>query len=78
MSNFLGFEPCQKPNYFFVSYNNEDTERVGLIAPRISHSNVPLWYDYGIDYGEEWENIISEKISHSKAVLLFFTKNKPK
>jgi hypothetical protein len=63
MSNYLGFEPCNKPNYYFVSYNSEDAERVGLIAQRLSHSNVPLWYDYGINYGEGWEAKISEKNS---------------
>lgn len=74
MSNYLGFKPCNKPNYYFVSYNNEDAERVGLITQRLYHSNVPLWYDYGIDYGEGWEAKISEKIAKTQAVILFFTK----
>ena len=74
MSNFLGFKPSQKPNYFFVSYNNEDAERVGMLAQRLSHSDVSLWYDYGIEYGEDWERKISEKMINSQAVILFFTK----
>lgn len=74
MSNHLGFEPTSKPNYYFVSYNNEDVERVGMIAGNLAHSNVPLWYDYGIEYGEGWESIISEKLQNSQAMILFFTK----
>ena len=75
MSNYLGFNPCDNPNYFFVSYNNEDADRVGEIAKRLFHGNIPLWYDYGIDYGEAWETKISEKLMNAQAVILFFTKN---
>ena len=74
MSNYLGFEPCNDPHYFFVSYNSEDADRVGEIARRLHHGNIPLWYDHGIDYGEAWENKISEKLMHAEAVILFFTK----
>ena len=74
MSNYLGFQPSDTPNYYFVSYDNEDAERVGLIASRLSHSNVPLWYDYGIEYGEKWEAKISEKLSNTSGMILFFTK----
>lgn len=74
MSNYLGFEPCDNPNYFFVSYNNEDADRVGEITQRLHHSNIPLWYDHGIDYGETWETKISEKLMNAQAVILFFTK----
>ena len=28
MSAYLGFEPTEKCNYFFVSYNTEDADRV--------------------------------------------------
>lgn len=75
MSNYLGFDPCDNPNYFFVSYNNEDADRIGEIARRLHHGNVPLWYDHGIDYGEAWESKISEKIMNAQSVVLFFTKN---
>lgn len=74
MSNYLGFEPSDNPSYFFVSYNNEDAERVGNIAKRLHHGNIPLWYDHGIDYGDAWESKISEKLMNAQSVILFFTK----
>ena len=74
MSNYLGFEPCNEPYYYFVSYNTEDADRVGAITQKLCKNNVPLWYDYGIPYGEKWETIITKKIKNSQAVILFFTK----
>lgn len=75
MSNYLGFEPCNEPYYYFVSYNNEDADRVGAITRKLCKNNVPLWYDYGIPYGEKWETIIAQKIASAEAVILFFTKD---
>ncbi|GEM_PF-3057443 len=74
MSSYLGFTPTKDPNYYFVSYNNEDCDRVGTIASALAKQGVPLWYDYGLPYGEKWAPMIAEKIDHSKAVILFFTK----
>lgn len=74
MSNYLGFQPTDNPIYYFVSYNSEDAEKVGIIAKAMSHSGINLWYDHGIEYGDNWENVISEKIRNSQAMILFFTK----
>lgn len=74
MSCYLGFQPTDKPNYFFVSYNSEDVDRVGPIAQRLFHGNVPLWYDFGLEYGEKWETQISGRIKDCQALILFFTK----
>lgn len=74
MSCYLGFSPTDKPNYFFVSYNSEDIDRVGPIAQRVFRSNVPLWYDHGLEYGEKWELQITQRIKDCQAVILFFTK----
>jgi len=73
MSEYLGFQPTDRPDYFFVSYNSGDKERVSALAKQLSYANVPLWYDYGLEYGEEWEKQISGKIKDAQAVLLFFT-----
>lgn len=74
MSAYLGFEPTKDPNYYFVSYNNEDADRVGPIAGAMSDSGVNLWYDHGIEYGDDWETAITEKIQHAQAVILFFSR----
>lgn len=74
MSEYLGFEPSKSPVYFFLSYNSEDKDRVSNIAKPMIHSGINLWYDFGIDYGEHWEEIITKKIKDSQGVLLLFTK----
>lgn len=74
MSEFLGFEPSKNPVYFFLSYNSDDKDAVAGIAKAMMHSGINLWYDFGIDYGEKWEEIISVKIKDSQGVLLLFTK----
>lgn len=74
MSCYLGFEPTDRPNYYFVSYNSEDVGRITPIAKSLFHTGVPLWYDFGLEYGEKWESQISGKIMNSQAILLFFTK----
>ena len=74
MSCYLGFEPTERAGYYFISYNTEDAERLSPLAVALSRSDVPLWYDYGIEYGDSWAPQINEKLSKSQAVLLFFTK----
>jgi hypothetical protein len=74
MSNYLGFEPTGSSSYYFVSYNNEDAERVSGLARAMNDAGIPLWYDYGIEYGEQWTWQINEKIAGAKAMILFLTK----
>lgn len=74
MSTYLGFPPTQRPSYFFVSYNSDDSVLVASFVKSLYHNNVPLWYDYGIEYGEKWEEQITLKIKDCQAILLFFTK----
>lgn len=74
MSAYLGFQPTKNPVYYFVSYNNEDAKRVGDIAKTMSYSGINLWYDHGIEYGDHWETIITERIQNAQAIILFFTR----
>lgn len=72
---YLGFIPTESEEYYFVSYNTDDAGRVGPILQKLSAKGAELWYDYGLDYGEGWEETIAERISKSKAVLMFITKD---
>ncbi len=74
MSNYLGFMPTKGENYYFVSYNNDDAEQVSETACALNNAGIPLWYDYGLKYGDEWERQITERIVKARALLLFFTK----
>lgn len=70
----LGFKPTNNANYYFLSYNSEDSHRISEISRLMFHSGINVWYDKGIGYGEKWEKIIAEKINACQAVILFFTK----
>ena len=74
MSNYLGFIPTNDPDFYFISYNTEDADRVGKIAQAMVDRGFKLWYDYGIPYGVEWERVIARKLKETQAVFLFITK----
>lgn len=73
MSSYLGFQPTKSKDYYFISYNNEDADRVGVITQKIAAAGVNLWYDHGIEYGDNWETVITERIQNAQAIVLFFT-----
>ena len=74
MATDFGFYPSENSDAYFVSYNTEDSDRVAPIVRKMSNNGVPLWYDYGLEYGEEWERQIAEHIAKCKAVIMFITK----
>ena len=75
MSSYLGIEPTERADYFFASYCNEDSERLTPLVRALAHNNVPLWYDYGLAYGSQWQTQIADRIQGCQAVLLFISKN---
>ena len=74
MATYMGFEPTEKAPYYFISYSKEDSARVAEYCQRMRKDGLPLWYDYGIEHGEDWNRIIAEHINFSEAVLLFMSK----
>lgn len=74
MARDFGFPPASDPEYYFISYNSEDAERIAPIARRLRDTGIPVWYDRGLVYGEKWEEQITERLAHAKAVILFFTR----
>ena len=75
MAGYLGFEPELTGERYFVSYKNEDSERIGGIACCLHEMGVRMWYDRGIEGGAAWNPIISENISECQAMIFFATKN---
>ena len=73
MSQYLGFEPTNSKNYFFISYSSEDAERLTPVVKSLSEKT-PLWYDYGLPYGKNWHREITDRIEHAEAVILFLSK----
>ena len=74
MSAYLGFTPSTGSDYYFISYNTEDADRISPIVKQMHDAGVELWYDYGIEYGDRWERVISEKLKDAQAIFLFMTK----
>lgn len=74
MASNLGFLPSAAKPFYFISYCNKDASRVSSIAVELNKMGVPLWYDRGLPYGEEWEKDLCKKIAASEGVVFFFTR----
>lgn len=75
MSSYLGIEPTERADYSFASHCNEDAERLTPLVKALAHNNVPLWYDYGLTYGSQWQTQLADRIQGCQAVLLFISKS---
>ena len=74
MATNFGFTPLEQSEYYFVSYNTQDTARVAKITREMNRRGIPLWYDEGLLVGIKWEQQITRKIEGCRAVILFVTK----
>ena len=74
MARYLGVDVTNKSEYFFISYNSEDADRVSQYLMAMSEKGLPMWYDYGIEVGDKWSSIIADKIANSKAVIMFLSR----
>lgn len=75
MATDLGVKVTEEGKYFFISYNTEDAELVSSYLKRMADYGLPVWYDDGIPQGEEWEEIIAEKIYNCEDVIMFISNN---
>ena len=73
MADF-GFEPVLTGKRYYLSYKEEDADRVGAIACHLNKLGVPVWYACGSAQGSEREKLISRTISGCEAIILFATK----
>ena len=69
----LGFQAVVDGEFYFVSYNSNDCDRIAPYAKQIDGMGIPLWYDKGLVYGERWEEEIGLRIAASRGFVLFFT-----
>ena len=67
---FEGNEP-----YVFVSYAHADKARVLPLIQGLQHRGVRVWYDFGIEFGEDWLQVIAEHLEKSACVVSFITPN---
>lgn len=73
MAEYLGFEPSNEENYYFISYNRGDIDRIIPVLDELRKKGMQMWYDYGIPYDSKWEAVIAEKIDKSKSLFLFLS-----
>lgn len=66
--------------YIFVSYSHRDAEEVFSILHKLQFAGFRIWYDEGINGGENWRKILALKIQEEKCkeFLLFSSENSVK
>lgn len=74
MSCDFGFDPTNGDDYYFISYNSEDADRVGAICRALNDRGLPMWYDRGLENGESWRTGLSEKIIGCREAIFFITR----
>lgn len=73
MAKNLGFPPSNEKSAYFISYNSEDAGRISSTAMELYRLGLPLWYDNGLKYDEEWPKQIADHIQTAPALLMFIS-----
>ncbi|MFI3142306.1 MAG: toll/interleukin-1 receptor domain-containing protein, partial [Clostridia bacterium] len=64
-----------KEKYIFVSYAHKDSKIIMPIIEALHDNGYRIWYDDGIHAGDEWPEVIADRLVNSSLVLAFFSKN---
>ena len=67
---YAGNEP-----YIFISYAHKDSAKVFPIIADWHNQGYRIWYDEGIDPGNEWPDEIAKALEHSSQFVIFVSKN---
>lgn len=62
-------------NYTFISYAHKDFDQVHEILCELDRLGFNLWYDEGIDPGNEWAEEIADALYKSRLFIVFVSKN---
>lgn len=74
--NILLDKPYEgEEKYIFISYAHKDNHQVFPIIKRIQGEGYAVWYDEGIDPGNEWDDAIAEHIQKAGVMLAFISGN---
>lgn len=60
--------------YVFVSYARKDTERILPYLNFLRVNGCRIWYDKGIAGGENWPNILADKVAKCSQYIVFASK----
>ncbi len=62
-------------NFVFLSYAHKDRKTAGELLAFLQFHGIRVWYDAGIPAGENWMNVIADKINRASAVILLSGEN---
>ncbi|MCR5836276.1 MAG: leucine-rich repeat protein [Lachnospiraceae bacterium] len=69
------FVPDEESPYIFVSYAHKDRERVFPIIKDIYEDGWRVWFDEGLELGEDYYGALKKHIRNCSVFLLFASKN---
>ena len=61
--------------YAFVSYSHRDMAEVFAVTKRLSDSRYRLWYDEGIEPGNEWPEVVGKALLRCRQLLVFMSRS---
>jgi len=68
LSAYTGTDP-----YVFISYAHRDSDDVYPLIRALASTGVPVWYDEGIEAGNEWAQKVADSLEKAHLCLLFAT-----
>lgn len=61
--------------YVFVSYSHADSEVVIPIISELQSRGYRIWFDNGIEAGEEWPEVVANHLVYSESIIFFVSSN---
>jgi hypothetical protein len=61
--------------YIFISYSHKDSKAVFREIAKLYHSGYRIWYDEGIDPGNEWPDEVADALEKSSFFIVFISPN---
>ena len=61
--------------YGFISYAHKDAARVLPVIAALSRDRFRLWYDAGIEAGDNWPEVVADHLRRAGAVVFFLSRH---
>ena len=62
-------------NFVFLSYSHRDKKTANELLAFLQFNGIRVWYDAGIPAGDNWMNVIADKMNRASAVILLSSGN---
>lgn len=69
------FVPHLYDNYMFISYAHKDIKKVYPLICGLQKNEIKVWYDDGIKPGDEWPEVIGNRITNCQLVIIMLSHN---